>query len=219
MTITDRPVISIIIPALNESENLHTCLSSLPYQDMVEVILSDGGSIDDTLAIAQQFPIVILHADRGRARQMNAAARCARGDVLLFLHADTILPPNAYHELIRSIQDGCLMGCFERKFDTSSRLLAVTSRWAGWRARKLFWAYGDQAIFINHALFRRLGGYRDLRRFEDLDLAIRAKPHGRWTVLPEPVVTDARRFGKHPLPRLASDFFLTLAWRAGLIDQ
>ena len=85
--------------------------------------------------------------------------------------------------------------------------------------RRTFLAYGDQAIFIRRDLFEQLGGYRPLKRFEDLDLACRAKRHGSWTILPSPILTDARRFGRHPLPRIIRDAFLTLAWLMGVIDQ
>jgi len=219
MTRADRPALSIVVPTLNESGNLRTCLSSIDYQGKLEVILCDGGSSDETLEIASEFPVVIVTSKAGRAAQMNAGARCARGDILLFLHADTALPKKAYEDIIESFLEGISMGCFERRFNSSSRLLALTSRWAGWRARKTFLVYGDQAIFIKRSLFKTLGGYRDMRRFEDLDLAVRAKPHGRWRVISGPIESDARRFGSNPLPIIIRDIVLTLAWLMGIIEQ
>lgn len=213
------PDVSIIIPVLNESENLERCLASLPHHSNIEVIISDGGSTDNSIQIARQFPVQIVHAERGRSRQMNTAARVATGQTLLFLHADTQLPHNALESIIQSIHAGYSMGCFERVFDTDAPLLKWTSQWAGWRVRKFFLAYGDQAIFIRRNLFDILGGYRTMKRFEDLDLAIRAKKRGRWTVLSPPIITDARRFGKAPLRRVLQDTWLTLAWLAGIIDE
>jgi len=222
-----KPSLSIIIPVLNESENLRPCLSALasasasidPPNDHWEIILCDGGSTDNTIKIASESPFQLISSAPGRAIQMNAAARCATGETLLFLHADTQLPPNANDSIITAISGGASMGCFERRFDSSSKLLTMTSRLATWRVRRTFLAYGDQAIFIRRDLFEQLGGYRPIKRFEDLDLARRAKRHGRWAILPGPILTDARRFGRHPLPHIIRDAFLTLAWLMGIIDQ
>ena len=223
MTPAHKPSLSIIIPVLNESENLRTCLSALTSAsaaiDRPEIILCDGGSTDDTMKIAGESPFQLISSPPGRAIQMNAAARCATGDILLFLHADTLLPANANDSIITAITEGASMGCFERRFDSASKLLAMSSSLATWRVRRTFLAYGDQAIFIRRDIFEQLGGYRQLKRFEDLDLARRAKRHGKWAVLPGPILTDARRFGSHPLPRIIRDAFLTLAWLMGIIDQ
>ncbi|MFK7911913.1 MAG: TIGR04283 family arsenosugar biosynthesis glycosyltransferase [Akkermansiaceae bacterium] len=219
MTSASQVDISIIIPVLNESENLERCLASLPADFNVDVIVCDGGSADDSLEIAQQSGASVVSSDRGRAQQMNAGARVALGDILLFLHADTLLPENAIASIRRAVKDEFSMGCFERVFDTPHPLLRYTSKCAGWRARKFFLAYGDQAIFIRRDLFEKLDGYRLMRRFEDMDLALRAKKHGRWIVLPDTVTTDARRFGKSPIKRVLKDAWLTVAWLIGLIKE
>ena len=150
---------------------------------------------------------------------MNIGAKSASGEILLFLHADTQLPPSTASSLRQAIQAGYSMGCFERVFDTKHPLPRHTSRWAGWRARKFFITYGDQAMFIRRDLFEQLNGYRDLKRFEDVDLGLRAKKHGRWTVLDDPITTDARRFGKTPLIRIIKDAGLTIAWLTGIIKE
>jgi rSAM/selenodomain-associated transferase 2 len=213
------PSISIIIPFLNESENLHQCLASIPKADGITVIASDGGSSDDSIEIATHYGATIVRASNGRATQMNAGAEIATGDVLLFLHADTRLPANAIESIQQAITNDYAVGCFERVFDSDSPLLKRTSHWAGWRARKFFFAFGDQAIFIRRDLFEHLGGYRNLRRFEDLDLSLRARKRDRWSVLSGPVTTSARRFGKSPLRRLIKDACITIAWLLGIISS
>lgn len=220
---TPLPKLSVIIPVLNDSAGLRACLTQLTAEHVtgpeIEIILCDGGSHDDTLEVAQNFPLTIVHSPPGRARQMNAGARVARGQTLLFLHADTLLPDDGCRAVIDRIESGFSMGCFDRKFSGDHPLLKITSAWAGWRVRKTFWAYGDQAIFIRRDIFQALGGYQRLPRFEDLDLAIRAKAHGRWTVIDSPVISDARRFRHGTLRRVLGDFLLTIAWLSGIIKK
>jgi rSAM/selenodomain-associated transferase 2 len=214
--------VSIIIPTLNEAANLPTCLKSIQQCDALntaEVIICDGGSSDETLNIAAQSSATVVHAPRGRSRQMNAGARCARGTTLLFLHADTQLPPNAIRDISIATEKGFVTGCFERQFSDAGKILTLTSLMAGWRARKTFYAYGDQAIFIRRDIFTPLEGYRNLARFEDLDLAVRAKAWGRWAVLSGPIVSNSRRFGRFPLFRIIHDAWLTLMWLAGVIRE
>ena len=211
--------ISIIIPVLNEEDSIGKCLDSLPSGPDVEVIVSDGGSTDKSVELAKKSDTTVIDSPMGRAQQMNAGAKVATGDVLLFLHADTQLPGDAANSIRQAISEGFSMGCFERVFDSDHPLLKWTSRWAGWRARKFFVVYGDQAIFIRRDLFEQLGGYRELKRFEDVDLGLRAKKKGRWTVLPGPIMTDARRFGASPLKRVLKDAWLTIAWMTGIIRE
>lgn len=214
--------VSIIIPTLNEAENLPGCLKSIhacSSWNTTEVIICDGGSSDETTYIAAQFSATIIHSPQGRARQMNAGARCAKGNTLLFLHADTQLPPNALYDISKATENGIITGCFDRQFSHPGKLLTLTSRLAGWRARKTFYAYGDQALFIRRDIFTQLEGYRNLARFEDLDLAIRAKALGRWTVLPGPIISSSRRFGRFPLFRVIHDTWLTFLWLTGIIRE
>ncbi|BDS05631.1 glycosyl transferase [Oceaniferula spumae] len=217
------PKLSIIIPVLNEGVVLRSCLEKLPLtadpSSEIEVIISDGGSQDDTVEIARDFPVTIIYSPAGRAEQMNAGANAARGKTLLFLHADTILPASGCESVIASIESGFSMGCFDRKFSGTSSILKKTSVWAGWRVRKAFWAYGDQAMFIRHDVFVHVGGFKPLPRFEDLDLAIRAKRHGTWTVLPGPVISDGRRFKNGTLRRVIGDFLLTVGWLTGIVRK
>lgn len=211
------------MPVLNESEGLRQCLENLPIKSQakheIEVIICDGGSHDRTLEIARKFPVKIIHAAAGRANQMNAGAAAASGEIFLFLHADTTLPERGCDAVIKAIESEFSMGCFERKFTNSSRTLRKTSAWAGWRARKTYWVYGDQAMFMRRDVFEQISGFKPLARFEDLDLALRAKRHGRWTVLPGTAVSDARRFENGPLRRIIGDFLLTVGWLTGIIRK
>lgn len=218
-----QPKLSVVIPTLDEAAALPGCLRSLqtnaPEAPETEIIVSDGGSLDSTLRTARNHPAKIVHAPAGRASQMNAGARVASGDTLLFLHADTTLPAGACRSVVNSTEAGFSMGCFERRFSGAGEILKRTSAWAGWRARKTFWVYGDQAMFIRRGLFERLGGFRPLPRFEDLDLAMRAAKHGAWTVLPGPVTSDSRRFRNGTLRRIAADFLLTVGWVTNIVSK
>lgn len=207
--------ISVIIPALNEAENIRPCLDSITGQPgPLEIIVADGGSSDDTAALAQGYARVIS-APRGRASQMNAAARLAAGDVLLFLHADTRLHPRGLSAIRQTLADKTAAGgTFHLSFDTSAPLFRV---YAGFtHLHWLYLHYGDQGIFIRRAVFERLGGYRDIALMEDIDLLRRMQALGRRAVLPFPVTTSARRFYRDGLVRnQVKNIFLVLLFALG----
>ncbi len=189
------PLISIIIPTLNEEENIAPCLASTRNAPNVERIVVDGGSRDRTREIALSCGAKVVSAPTGRARQMNAGAESAAGDLLLFLHADTRLP-EAFADTIRSTLTfpGIVAGAFEFRLDITSSGLRFIERVANWRSRRLQLPYGDQAIFIRAALFREVGGYRDMPIMEDFEFIQRLKKKGRIFTAPLPAVTSARRW-------------------------
>ncbi|MGB0775155.1 MAG: glycosyltransferase [Akkermansiaceae bacterium] len=209
-------IVSVIIPVYNDHLALDNCLASIPSRADIEVIVADASEDSQTLDLAKKRDAVYISCSKGRARQMNAAAGIAKGTTLLFLHADAHLPAAAYLSLIDSIKNGVRLGCFRREFITENRLLTLTSSLAGWRAKKLFWVYGDQGIFISRTLFNQLGGYQLMEAFEDLDLAVRAKQLSDWEILDGPLRTSARRFGTSPLLRVLKDAALTTRWLLGL---
>ena len=190
-------MISVIIPALNESRALPAMLNRLFMQSgEFEVILVDGGSIDETVACARLRPTIrILSSRRGRALQMNTGAAVARGNILLFLHADTVLPDGAIadlnaFELVPSIQ----WGGFHQRFSGSSWVLRTISRMHNWRCERTGIIYGDQAMFVRRKLFSASGGFPADPILEDVRLSERLL---RWvspTILPSAVVTDSRKF-------------------------
>ncbi|MBI2881513.1 MAG: TIGR04283 family arsenosugar biosynthesis glycosyltransferase [Candidatus Tectomicrobia bacterium] len=187
--------ISVIIPVLNEASILQESLRALPSDPNggVEVIVVDGGSRDGTPERAR--PHRVLAAPRGRARQMNAGAKAARGEILLFLHADTRLPPRAFPLIRETLADpGCVGGAFRHRLDRQKGLYRLISFMSNLRARWLGVIYGDQGLFVRRSVFEALGGFREMEILEDGDLAHRMRKAGRVKLLHAPIVTSARRW-------------------------
>jgi rSAM/selenodomain-associated transferase 2 len=191
----DAARISIIIPTLNEAENIKEAIVTTQLNTNIEVIIVDGGSKDDTIEIAESLGVKIISSSPGRAVQMNAGAIAATGDIVLFLHADTRLPIG-FDEMVRTAlqQSGTVAGAFKLRIDAS--LLSL--RWVelGVNLRSHFYQmpYGDQAIFLTKAVFQQIGGFPELPIMEDFELIRRLKRIGRIVIIPTPVVTSARRW-------------------------
>lgn len=185
--------ISVIIPTLNEAAHLGRALASLRGQSVVEVIVVDGGSVDGTASLAHSMGAVVVRAARGRATQMNAGARRARGDVLLFLHADTQLPSGAVKLIERTLsRPGVIAGSFCLSFDHPHPILGFYA-WLS-RLNNRYCTFGDQGLFFRRPAFDALNGYREDPLMEDLEIQHRARPLGRFVKIPVPVRTSARRF-------------------------
>ncbi|MBD2246956.1 TIGR04283 family arsenosugar biosynthesis glycosyltransferase [Nostoc sp. FACHB-888] len=191
----DAARISIIIPTLNEAENIKEAIVTTQLNTNIEVIIVDGGSKDDTIEIAQSLGVKVISSSPGRGVQMNVGAVAATGDILLFLHADTRLP-TGFDEMVRTAlqQPGTVAGAFNLRIDAS--LLSL--RWVelGVNLRSHFYQmpYGDQAIFLTKTVFHQIGGFPELPIMEDFELIRRLKRIGRIVIIPTPVVTSARRW-------------------------
>lgn len=188
-------VLSIIIPALNEAHSIGETLDAVSRLSVhAEVIVVDGGSDDGTEAIAATHGARVLTSEPGRGEQMRRGAAVAHGAVLWFLHADTIVPPNAEKFIATALRDPRVVaGNFEVRFDGDT--------WAGrfmtWlypKLRLLGLCYGDSAIFMRRGAYVAAGGFQALPIFEDLDLLGRLKQTGTFVHLPATVVTSSRRF-------------------------
>jgi len=190
-----NPRISIILPVLNEAPLLASTLARLPAAADLEIILVDGGSADDTWEVAARHPQVHrLRAPRGRGCQMNAGARAARGGLLAFLHADTVLASAHLAALRRAAADPTFAaGAFELALAPPLPALRWIARAANWRSRLLGLPYGDQVLILQRELFQALGGFAH-RRPEDLDLVIRLKRFTRLRLLSPPVTSSGRRW-------------------------
>ncbi len=194
--------ISIIIPTLNEAGCIGQTLAGLVKQPGVEVIVADGGSQDQTVALATAAGATVISAPLGRGSQQNAGARVAQGQALLFLHADTRLPEGFAAQIHAAlVLPGIAAGAFR---------FAVAAQ--GWRFRLLEYgvnrraawfdlAYGDQALFLPAARFRAMGGFKELAILEDLDLVLRLRKIGRFALLAVPAFTSARRWQRLGLVR------------------
>jgi len=188
-------MISIVIPALDEERALPATLDAAIAQPHVaEVLVVDGGSRDATAAIAAaRRGVRVLRAPRGRASQMNAGAREASGEWLLFLHADTLLPAGATGHIL-ALGREVRSGCFRQAFDADRAMLAAISRLHNERCRRTRIMYGDQAMFVRRETFLAAGGFPEVRELEDVLLSERLRAISPPVLLEATVVTSARRF-------------------------
>jgi len=198
--------ISIIIPTLNEEQYIVDLLEYLKkdqsYPLVTEILVVDGHSDDRTRVLASGTGArVISSAVRNRAVQLNIGAAKATGTILYFLHADTF-PPREFAKSIRlAVVSGCLCGCFRLKFNWDHWFLAANS----WFTRFNFrvFRYGDQSLFVDRDAFFRVGGFKEeLKLFEDQDLVVRLERVGSFVVLPDYVVTSARKYRRNGPYRL-----------------
>ena len=188
-------MISVIIPALNEADCIQEAIESARADNNAEVIVVDGGSRDETVSIAKSSGAGVLTASGGRAGQQNQGAEAARGEILLFLHADSELPSDygqAARELLQEPE--VALGAFSLHIRGSSGLLYLIEKAANLRSGLLRLPYGDQALFLRKRDFRALGGFARMRIMEDYDLVRRARKRGRIRTLQSRVTTSARRW-------------------------
>ncbi len=187
--------ISIIIPAINEADNIANTIESIGPGNKKEVIVVDGESNDDTVGIAKSLGAKVITSAPPRERQMNQGAAQATGDVLLFLHADTRLPEKFEEFVFNSFkQPKMIAGAFELRIDSPMPGLRLIERLANWRSRFLKMPYGDQAIFISSRVFHQIGGFPDIPIMEDFELVRRLREQGKIVILPVPVFTSPRRW-------------------------
>jgi len=196
--------ISVIVPVLDEEARLGRRLAELAATPgLGEVLVVDGGSADSTVAIADTFSGVrLLSAARGRARQMNAGAAAAVGDVFLFLHADVSLPRDAAAWIVRTLADPRVVAGAFRTWtvpDGAPSRLGPLLRLADIRSRVARFPYGDQAIFVRRDAFARVGGFPDQPLMEDLELSRRLRRLGRIATVPAVVRVSGRRFVARPI--------------------
>ena len=199
----NAPKISIIIPVLNEAATIQETLTRLQDVPAVEVIVVDGGSRDDTVALAKQCfqrfapssEFRVMSAASGRASQMNAGAAIATGDILLFLHADTHLPPE-FDTLVRQTQQNpsTVAGALELRINADLTGVGMIEKMVNVRSRFFSMPYGDQAIFLKATTFHDIGGFPDLPIMEDFELMRRLRRQGKILIVPASVLTSGRRW-------------------------
>ena len=222
--------ISIVVPVLNEAERIDACLDHALAQayatgQIVEVIVVDGGSTDGTVARAKAREEklgpdrirVIAATRRGRARQLNAGARESKGDVVVFLHVDTELPPDAVTNIARAVDDGADYGWFTVRIASRDPRLRVASRIWSMRSKLFVSSTGDQAQFFRRDFFFRAGAYPPFDLCEDLAILRHARRIGRHTCIDAPVTTSARRWEANGVGRtIAKMWKLRIGYHLGV---
>ena len=210
--------VSIVIPALNEAAHIAEAVRRAWQTSPAEVIVVDGGSADRTAELAQAAGAAVIVSAAGRARQQNAGARQARGDVLLFLHADCWLAPEAIRQIAEALADPQVeCGAFRQRIEAEGRLFRWLERGNAWRARRRGMPYGDQGIFVRRATFEALGGFPEVRLMEDVMLMRLLRRRSRPVLLPGPIYVSPRRWQKHGVLRqTARNWLLLTAFRLGV---
>jgi rSAM/selenodomain-associated transferase 2 len=197
-------LVSVIVPALDEERELPATLDHLAaLNGRLETIVSDGGSRDATLAIAESHPLGprVVRSGGGRAAQLNEAARAASGEVLVFLHADSRLPPDAHALVVRAVERrGAIGGNFSLRFAGGDRFSRVLGAWYAAQRRAGIY-YGDSTMWVRADVFRGLGGFRELPIMDDYDFARRLERSGSTACLSGPATTSARRWRALGIPR------------------
>ncbi len=194
------PKLSIIVPALNESECLPNLLADIGslkdgFDLEVECLIVDGGSEDNTVAICRQNGARVVQSEKGRGRQLAAGAEAAEGDFLLFVHADCRLSRAHCEAAVRALESGeVIAGGFHLQFDDTHFILKAAEAINKLRFRLTRIFYGDHGLFINRDTYFRLGGYKPMPLFEDVEFSSRLKRAGRVKLISPPMRTSARRF-------------------------
>jgi rSAM/selenodomain-associated transferase 2 len=200
--------ISVIIPTLNEERTIIATLAHTVTLGFDELIVIDGGSTDETPALVESYrhrtqssafsPIQWVTAPPGRAQQMNEGAKASRGEILLFLHADTQLPSDAKTIIETTLADQQTVGGrFDVRFDHPSVWGTIISRMMNWRSRLSGLATGDQALFVRRPIFEQMGGFADMPLMEDIEFSRRLKRKGTTATLTATVTTSFRRWEQH----------------------
>jgi rSAM/selenodomain-associated transferase 2 len=216
-------MISVVIPALNEEENISRCIAALRTGGPeCEIIVADGGSRDRTREVAESYAgVTCIQTEKGRGNQMNAGASHAQGDVLLFLHADTILATGWDRAIEADLRNNRVVGgAFTFAIDSPLRQYRIIEAWVSMRCRVFSLPYGDQAIFVRSGVFKKLTGYKNIPLMEDVDFIGRMKKLGRITILKHRALTSGRRWAANGLIRTAAvNQAVMLLYRLGVSAQ
>lgn len=204
---------SFIIPTLNESHFIQACLVDLQtLKDACEIIIVDGGSNDNTLIIAKPLADKIIKSTPGRARQMNVGAKQAKGETLVFLHADTFLPENALDLITKALtKTNNGWGRFNIQLKGKHPMLKVIAVFMNFRSCLTGIATGDQVIFVSKQLFDKVGGYPDIALMEDISFCAKLKNFSDFTCIKAKVTSSGRRWEKNGIFKT-----ILLMWRLRL---
>ncbi len=213
-------MISVIIPTLNERDNIRRCIACIKAEGGdSEIIVCDGGSSDETVQIARECDdTTVIETVRGRGVQMNKGVAAAAGDVLLFLHADTTLEAGWSKTVIRTLEDPSVAaGAFTLRVDNAASRYRLIEFWVKLRCTLFNLPYGDQGIFVRRSIFDRIGGYRDIPLMEDVEIIGRLRKAGKVVLLEKCAITHARRWMKKGWVRASiSNHAVMLMYKLGV---
>ncbi len=196
---SSMPTVSVILPVLHESAGINDMIARVRAQtngERIEIIVVDGDPQGSTINAIADTAVIKITSERGRASQMNRGAALARGNILLFLHADTLLPSNVF-SLIREAMNNraYIAGAFDLGFATNRTIFRVTEKYVYFRTRLTRVPFGDQAIFIRREYFENIGRFKEIPIMEDVELMKRIrKSGGKVIIIPEKVLTSTRRY-------------------------
>jgi rSAM/selenodomain-associated transferase 2 len=218
----NRCDISVIIPVFHEEDLINKAvdnLHGLSFDGRLEILVADGDPEESTLKVIRDARVKKIPSEKGRGKQMNTGARLATGEVLLFLHADTELPPDGLTRIGAVMcEDGCVGGSFDLGIDSDRPCFRLIERAASLRSRITRMPYGDQAIFLRRDYFLGLGGFRELPLMEDVDFMRRVRQSGgKIHIINDKVKTSARRWEREGvLYSTLRNWMLVLLWRIGV---
>ncbi len=208
---------SVIIPTLNEAHNIGRLIPYLKSLDAsLEIIVVDGGSNDGTIEqVGEQA--ILLRSGRGRAVQMNEGARRASGEILWFLHADCIPHHQSIESMRRVLKNPRIVGgAFEYLLDQPGWIYRLTEFLSNRKNKRLKLLYGDMGIFIRKDVFQAIGGYPEIPLMEDMALCTAMKKYGEIVILPQRIVTSARRWVEEgPIKNMVRNWLLRIAYKLG----
>jgi rSAM/selenodomain-associated transferase 2 len=199
-------MISVIIPALNEEDNIRSSIEGVMNEGCdCQIIVADGGSSDRTAECAKGYPgVSFIQSQRGRGKQMNMGVAAASGDILLFLHADTMLETGWSAEILSVLEDASISGgAFTFSIGSLLWKYRMVEAWVKIRCKLCLLPYGDQAIFVRKSAFDLIGGYKNIPLMEDVDFIGRLKKQGKIVILNKKAITSERRWSKNGLIKTA----------------
>jgi rSAM/selenodomain-associated transferase 2 len=192
--------VAVVVPTLNEGDRIGPLLDGLAAFGFAEIVVADGGSEDGTAAIAREKGVLVVVGPRGRGPQQNLGARACRSDAVLFLHADSLPPPDVVPRIQAALGSADVVGgAFRTRFDAEHPVLALYA-WAG-RFETPLTTFGDQGLFMRRAAYEAAGGFPDWPFLEDVEMRRRLKRLGRFVKLRAEVRTSARRYFDEGLVR------------------
>ena len=202
-------MISIIIPVYNEADEVSTNILRVRnacVTDQIEIILVDGGSSDETIAVAEKAGVNVVRSEKGRAKQMNFGASLAKGEILYFLHADSNPPFQFDRSILNAHQNGAKSGCFRLAFNSDHWFLKANSWFTRFNVNAV--RFGDQSLFVTKEVFYSSGGFdANLLIMEDQEIIHRIKKYGKFVVMEGEITTSARKYLDNGIYKMQSIFF------------